>query len=233
MKNPIQVIGDVLILAGDIMLFSEYHKPKYRFFRDFIAENFQYCYWLPGNHEYYHYDIAQKNNPLKENLFDNVFLVNNVTENVENVRFIFSTLWSHIHEEKSWRIEQNMNDFHVIKLNKKRLSVADYNSLHLYSLNFIRKELRNKHEKTVVVSHHVPTFYNYPEEYKNSVLNTAFAVELYDLIEQSAIDYWIYGHTHRNVSPFTIGKTKLLTNQLGYVHYSENKGYKPDAFFCL
>ncbi len=232
-ENPLQVVGDVLILAGDIVLFSEYRKPEYQFFWDFIAENFRYCYWIPGNHEYYHYDIAQKNNPLKENLRDNIFLVNNVTEKIENVRFIFSTLWSHIPDADGWTIEQNMSDFHVIKINNKRLSAADYNNLHLQSIDFIREELKNKDENTVVVSHHAPTFYNYPEEYKNSVLNAAFAVELYDLIEQSAIDYWIYGHTHRNTSPFTIGKTNLLTNQLGYVHYSEYEGFKPAAFFCF
>jgi len=47
-------------------------------------------------------------------------------------------------------------------------------------------------------------------------------VELFDLIETTSPDYWIYGHTHRNTANFEIGKTKLLTNQLGYVMSGEN-----------
>jgi hypothetical protein len=50
-------------------------------------------------------------------------------------------------------------------------------------------------------------------------------VELSDMIEGSAIDYWIYGHHHRNTSPFKIGNTLLLTNQLGYVAYGEHQQF--------
>jgi DNA-binding NarL/FixJ family response regulator len=49
-------------------------------------------------------------------------------------------------------------------------------------------------KKTIVVSHHIPTFYNYPEKYRHSELNTAFATELFDLIEVSNVDYWILPH---------------------------------------
>jgi Icc-related predicted phosphoesterase len=61
--------------------------------------------------------------------------------------------------------------------------------------------------KTVVITHHVPTLLNYPEKYKGDVLNEAFAAELFDLIEDSKPDYWIYGHTHSNSADFEIGKT--------------------------
>ena len=66
---------------------------------------------------------------------------------------------------------------------------------------------------------------NYPEKYKGDILNEAFAVELYDMIEQHQPDFWIYGHTHSNSADFNIDKTQLLTNQLGYVKYGEQIGY--------
>lgn len=50
-----------------------------------------------------------------------------------------------------------------------------------------------------------------------------FAVELFDLIKTSGPDYWIYGHNHNNPPDFKIGKTHLLTNQLGYVKYDEHQ----------
>lgn len=54
------------------------------------------------------------------------------------------------------------------------------------------------------------------------MLNEAFAVELFPFIENSGIDYWVYGHHHSNIADFTIGKTTVMTNQLGYVEYGEH-----------
>lgn len=41
-----------------------------------------------------------------------------------------------------------------------------------------------------------------------------------EYIVDSGIDYWIYGHSHRNIDA-EIGRTKIRTNQLGYVHQDE------------
>ena len=79
--------------------------------------------------------------------------------------------------------------------------------------------------KRVVISHHVPTFFNYPEKYTGDALNEAFAVELFDVIETNGPDYWIYGHHHCNIPDFEIGNTTISTNQLGYVRYNEHIGF--------
>ena len=92
---------------------------------------------------------------------------------------------------------------------------------------------RAKEEHIAVFTHHCPTFLNYPEQYKGDALNEAFAVELFDMIESSNIDYWVYGHHHSNIPEFTIGKTKLVTNQLGYVQHYENEFFKTDKCFEL
>ena len=81
----------------------------------------------------------------------------------------------------------------------------------------------------MVVTHHVPTLLNYPKKYRNSSINEAFAVELYNLIETQQPNYWIYGHHHFNTTDFRIGNTQMLTNQLGYVAYNEHRGYKVDT----
>jgi len=223
-NNPIKQYGDILILAGDIVPFKIMN--EYEYFFDYISDNFKYTYWIPGNHEYYHNDIATKGNSINEKIRDNLFLVNNISVKHEDVKFIFSTLWSQINQSNSWQIQRGMSDFHIIKNNGIPFTTNHYNVIHKESLEFIIDELKNKSDKTVVATHHVPTFYHYPEEYKGSVLNSAFAVELYHLIEKSNIDYWIYGHSHNNTPDFTIGKTKLICNQLGYVKYDENKDFR-------
>lgn len=82
-----------------------------------------------------------------------------------------------------------------------------------------------------MVTHHVPTLMNYPPHYKNSPLTEAFAVELFNLIELSCPSWWIYGHHHVHTPDFTIGRTMMLTNQLGYVHFHEHESFRRDAAF--
>lgn len=220
-QHPLQPNADVLVLAGDIVPFAV--MDKHQDFFSYVSEHFKTTYWLPGNHEYYHFDIAEKSGLLQEDIRSNVFLVNNTSVVHEHVKLIFSTLWSHISPGYQWQIERSLNDFHLIKHKGFRFSAEQYNQLHAESLAFIQNELKTvQEEKTAVFSHHCPTFLNYPEQYKGDVLNEAFAVELHDLIESSNIDYWAYGHHHSNIPEFSIGKTKLITNQLGYVQRNEH-----------
>jgi hypothetical protein len=74
---------------------------------------------------------------------------------------------------------------------------------------------------------------NYPEAYKGDILNEAFAVELFDMIEATGPDYWIYGHIHGNTPAFEIGKTQLLTNQLGYVRFREHLQFNTKKIITL
>lgn len=219
--QPLQPVGDVLVLAGDIVPFA--FMDKHKDFFNYVSDHFESTYWLPGNHEYYHFDIAEKSAVLHEKIRNNVFLVNNASVIQANTKLIFSTLWSKISPGNQWHIARNMSDFRLIKYNGFRFSSDAYNLLHAESLAFIQRELKTDKEKNVAVfTHHCPTFLNYPEQYKGDVLNEAFAVELHDLIESSGVAYWVHGHHHSNGPEFSIGKTKIITNQLGYVQRDEN-----------
>jgi len=226
-QHPLQPVGDVLVLAGDIVPFAV--MDKHKDFFSYVSDNFETTYWLPGNHEYYHFDIAKKSGVMHEAIRSNVFLVNNTSVVNEGLKLIFSTLWSHISAGYQWQIERGLNDFHLIKHKSYRFSAEQYNQLHTESLAFIQNELStNQNGQIAVFTHHCPTFINYPEQYKGDVLNEAFAVELHDLIEASEIASWVYGHHHTNTPEFTIGNTKLITNQLGYVQRNEHRLFEPN-----
>jgi len=72
---------------------------------------------------------------------------------------------------------------------------------------------------------------HYPPQYAGSPLNMAFASELKPLIEETQPDYWIYGHHHVNIPAYNIGKTVMLTNQIGYVSSNEFPGFDWKASF--
>jgi predicted phosphohydrolase len=219
-NNPIKPVGDILILAGDILAFCMMDKRK-NFF-DYIADHFAVTYWIPGNHEYYDSDISERSGALNEKIRDNIFLVNNNARIHGSTRIILSTLWSKISEVNQWRIENYISDFKAIRFRGKFFTADTFNSLHLDSLNFISAALEEKWVgNTVVVTHHVPTLMHYPKKYKGNSLNEVFAAELGPLIEKTSPNYWIYGHHHVNTPAFNMGITALLTNQLGYVHHYE------------
>lgn len=230
LENPLQPVGDILILAGDIVPFGSVE--EHADFFNYIADHFQTTFWIPGNHEYYYYDLATKSGILHEAIRSNVFLVNNISVISRNVRFIFSTMWSKITIAHQYAIERGMNDFRLISYKGRRFSTQDFNRLHEESMLFIRESLETKvSEQTIVVTHHVPTFMNYPPMFKGDALNDAFAVELFGLIEAIGPAYWIYGHHHYNQPDFEIGSTILSSNQLGYVQNQEHRLF--DTRKCL
>jgi len=288
-RQPLLPKGDVLVLAGDIVGNFDIYNNGMRDLMDFCTDNFEATYWVPGNHEYYGFDIATQCGVINEAIRSNVFLVNNIAIERADVRFVFSTMWTAISEEQSWLVAKRLSDYHAIKYGDKLLTVEDYNALHRYCLAFIKGALAVPFDgATVVVTHHVPTYMHYPEQYRGDGLNEAFAVELHDYIYGLGMDegggmryerggmsdelggmryegggmsdegggmryerggmsdegggmsdyvrgekifcpYWIYGHHHKNVAAFEIGKTKMLTNQLGYVSYGEQKLFNREA----
>lgn len=224
-QHPIIPSADILLLAGDILLLSQL--DSHSNFLDFVADSFEKVYWIPGNHEYYGYDIAHKPASFNEKIRSNVHLINNQHIRHENVNLIFTTLWSHISQMNEGLIKRSMSDFDVIYHNGRRLMPAKFTELHQECLSFLETTFKvTAGQPSVVVTHHVPTLLNYPKQYINSPINEGFAVELFDVIEQSKADYWIYGHHHANGPSFQIGQTSLVTNQLGYVMHNEH------SLFC-
>ena len=97
---------------------------------------------------------------------------------------------------------------------------------------FIEAEVQGNIKK-VVVTHHLPSEFCNAPEHKNSKYNEAFCVDKTAFIANSNIDYWIYGHNHRVLPEIQINETKLVSNQLGYVDYYENKNFTRDKYLEL
>ncbi len=221
-ENPLMVKGDILVLAEDTYYLDRNFKEL-----DFInrvAGEFEQVYLIPGNHEYYGgFDVSTALGPSQMSIKENVTLLNNSVIEWQGVQLIFSTFWSLI-QHHIFPILSGMADFKLIKFNQKKLTIAHYNQLHEKAFEFVQQAVQ-KEGKKVVVTHHLPSNLCNVEEFKNSVINEAFCVEKTNFILDQTIDYWIYGHSHRNKKDFKIGQTAMVTNQLGYVGWKEHHSF--------
>ena len=231
-KNPIPPEGEVLIVAGDTHpLGNSFERLRVW---DYFSQHFRETYVLPGNHEYYGgYDVAMSLSETKRPIKKNVWLVNNCVVEKPEVRLVFTTLWSRI-EKNIAGVLLGMRDFKRIRYQGKLIGIDHYNGLHEVALEFLTNNLTaNPQKPQIVVSHHLPSERCNATEFQGSALNEAFCVDLTDFVAQSGVDAWIYGHSHRNVEAFTIGRTQMLTNQLGYVQLGEHATFRENAGIVL
>ena len=228
--NPIIPKGEVLLIAGDTYHLGNQFKDPWIF--DELSEKFEQVFLIAGNHEYYKgFDVMQTKENFQLEVRPNVTLLNNHSLVYGDVQFIFTTLWSKV--EKHVAVVYNgMYDFRKIIAGGKPFSIFHYNELHRTSLDFLTNAISKKTvDKCVVMTHHLPSEKCNAKEFQGSALNEGFCTDLTELVETLPVDFWIYGHSHRNVAEFEIGGTQLLTNQLGYVGWGEHGSFRRDAFF--
>ncbi|MBP5713171.1 MAG: metallophosphoesterase, partial [Prevotella sp.] len=138
-------------------------------------------------------------------------------------------------EQDMFHVQRGMNDFRQIMYDGRRFTPDDFNLEHEKCLTFLKQAVKESTAKhIVVVTHHLPTLSVVAAQYMGSVLNGAFATELGNYIADSRIDAWIYGHSHTNIDT-TIGNTRIVCNQLGYVYYNEQQtnGFEPNKIIEL
>lgn len=134
-----------------------------------------------------------------------------------------------IPSSEEYLTEHCVSDFKRIRNGEQRLSSQRFNEEHNRCRDFIEKAVSRSNAKNIIVAtHHVPSFSLMADEFNNSSINGAFTVELGDYMVESHINYWIYGHSHRNIDR-TIGNTQCVSNQLGYVFQNKHQSFRRDA----
>jgi predicted phosphodiesterase len=232
-RNPLKPVGDILVLAGDIGYLDDDNYRRHPFW-DWASDNFSQVIVTVGNHELYkYYDLAQISQGLVYSVKNNVKCYYNAVVKIDNIDLIVSTLWAKIRLEEAYSTEQSVSDFHRILYENGFLTWEKFNREHDRCFSFIKTEVGNSSaEHIIVVTHHVPSFQLSSPDFKNSGINGAFTVELSDFIETSPVEYWIYGHSHRNIDR-VIGKTCCITNQLGYVSHKEHLTFNPEKMIII
>ena len=232
-EHPLEVTGDILILAGDIGYLGDENYTKHPFW-DWASEHYRQVICCMGNHEFYKFfDIATLEDDYCLEIRHNVHSYYNAVVRIDDTDIIVSTLWAHISLREAYYTEQVISDFRRVRYNDELLTFADFNREHERCLNFIEQALQASSTKhRIVVTHHVPSFKMQCPKFADSLANGAFTVELEDFIQNSPIDYWIFGHSHYNVDA-KIGNTYCLSNQLGYVFHGEHTTFNHGRYIVV
>ena len=224
-RDNMEITAEYLIIAGDFFVFNKKLTPLQKEIISKLSKSYKKVMIVFGNHEFYAgYLLNPVRNKGMVKLEHNIEYLYNQKVIIDDVTFLFSTLWSKIPstcEKKMIAI----NDFNLIKVFPyTNITVPYFNHEHENCALWIKKLVKSlTNTKIVVVSHHVPSYSLLDQQHENSSLNCAFATDMDDYIEQSNIAYWIYGHSHFNAPEKKIGNTTLLTNQLGYTHLENTK----------
>ncbi len=228
--HPLTVSGEILILAGDIGYIGDENYSRHPFW-DWASENYRQVIVIPGNHEFYKmFDIDKLHDGWSWEIRKNISCYYNVVQSLtDETELITTTLWGHIKLQDAFQTESAITDFRRIRHGDGLLDWTRFNAEHDRCFRFLEQSVQQSKSKHIIVAtHHVPSFELMAPEFKGSSLNGAFTVELGNYIAGSPIEYWIYGHSHRNIDK-TIGNTRCVSNQLGYVFNNEHLTFNPGA----
>lgn len=236
------VVGDVLLLAGDITAGS----------RDITyIEKFNVpTYYCLGNHEHYgrHWkECIEEYRSMFGYGSHNVHMMENDTVFLDNgrVRLVACSMWTSFmapvpegviplfsapgevpvegrEEHQGFYCKQMMADFYEIK----GITISGWTERHQYSVDYLKLILSQKHNgPTIVMTHHAPSFKSSLPRYHGNAINGGFCVNMEWLMEEYKPELWVHGHCH-NSSDYHVGSTRVLANPRGY-HKENAGGFQP------
>lgn len=257
--------GDILILSGDIMEAKKFKKSMYnpdlvllpnertdrrpdrwaRFFEE-ECRKYQEVIYVLGNHEFYSGKFGEQTYAhIREQLPDNVHLLENETVDIGDVTFVGATLWTDMNKGDPvtlFHMKSMMSDYKYI--------TNHYPATNLYyrlqpevtvetfyrSRDYIKAVVENDPgRKYVVVTHHAPTrLSTHPRYAHETIMNGAFSSDLSEFImDHPQIKVWTHGHTH-DPFDYTLGETRIMCNPRGYFGYEESaKLFDPTVGFDI
>jgi predicted phosphodiesterase len=229
-EHPLIKSGDILVLAGDIGYLGDDNYGKHPLW-SWASDNYEQVIVIPGNHEFYKgFDLDSVYDGWELQIRPNVRCYYNAVIRLGDTDIIATTLWAKIRLEDAYQTENAVTDFRRIRCGDKILDWARFNEEHDRCFRFLDESIKcSTAQSIIVVSHHVPSYELGASEFKGSRIDGAFMVELGNYIASSSINYWIYGHSHRNIHR-QIGDTQCVSNQLGYVFAGEHHSFNPKAY---
>ncbi len=218
-----KVVGDVLVLAGDIHVGED----KTFLYLTECAKVFPHVVYVHGNHELYKHDIWDFKKNIKDYIepFDNIHILDDSKVEIGGISFIGGTMWSSVSD----RTFSRMNDSRIIMDSSlsEPLSTSTVNSMFKNTMKYLLDEVpKFDASKTIIVTHHAPSFRSInTSRYGVDSMNDGYATEILKYFPDKLT--WIHGHTHHCVD-YVYKGIRVLSNQRGYVNYEEVAQFDPE-----
>lgn len=222
--------GDILLIAGDLMEIrntkDEQHYNKDHF-QQFLGEckKYQKCFYVVGNHEYYHHIFPLAAEDMKKELVgSNVELLQDQLVALTPEWFLLgSTLWTDFN--KGHPVAMNMartymSDHHVIKVpTYRKFMPTDAHAANLRHKAYLKGEVEKfKDKNLIIMTHHTPSMQSCSPRWRiTGLANYAFHNSDLDqwIMDSPQIKYWVHGHTHDS-HDYLLGTCRVLCNPRGY-----------------
>lgn len=228
--KPLDIINSqeyddsILIIAGDL------NAGMNRIIQSItlLCKKYKHVVYIPGNHEYYTYSIAQINHALAELSIKNITTVDTngyIDSVVFGKRIVGCVGWGALNRNE-YAIQSGVKDFQRIinADNSDYVTVAELKQQHDNDMNFLRSALQTPCD--IVVTHHVPFNFLVRPEFQNSVLQPAYVMECDEMFHDYSVqypEYWLFGHTHDKIV-VDRGDVKFRCNPMGY---TTEHGFSP------
>lgn len=228
-----------LLLAGDIwegtksIIFKEGEKDEVKWLHS-VCNHFKYVVMIFGNHSFWGEHLQYLYNKFircceEHDIPDNFYLLQNDHVMIQDVKVIGSTLWTDFNKNDPISIydaSQFMNDYKYIRSGLSYIKVKPEDILleHIRSIKFIEKELTDWNGKSIVITHHAPSFKSGSKIWSDG--HEYYCSDLSELILDYKPNFWIHGHVHEDFD-YMIGDTRIICNPLGYPGESGSKYFNP------
>lgn len=190
-----------------------------------IAEKMPVVY-APGNIDFY-----SPGKPMEHMLAEakelaekigNIHVLYNAAVTLGDTRFLGTTLWTRIPDDKAVQATRYSNDFNYIRTVQGRWNVRQQNLEHDLAVDFLESELSASRDMpTVVVTHNIPHHsVNDPKfsdpRYRDQDMSAIFVADMEWLTDSPfAPDYWVAG-TNIFTGEASLGRTTVVSNGRGH-----------------
>ncbi|MDQ8180389.1 metallophosphoesterase [Pelagicoccus sp. SDUM812005] len=180
--------------------------------------------YVLGNHEYYGGSFPRLIDECRAKAEGtNVTVLERDIVEYGGFRFFGATLWTDFSLYGNPGLHSRiarvaMNDYRLIRNNTTGRGLDPRDTKHCHSetlVNLIEFLESGDLSRSIVITHHLPTYCSVHQDYQGNPLSAAFASRLDSLIESEGPSVWIHGHNHQGLD-YLIDRTRIFANQKGY-----------------
>jgi predicted phosphodiesterase len=227
----IKPVGDILILAGDIVTGDDNDDmKKFVAFLTKYHSFFKIIIHVPGNHEFW----SSETQPARsiKNINDKFRALQKTFKNYRyitrgfidiynrniNYRFICATLWAGIPKDEQPKMQHVMNDYTYIwvptQKGLRKFTPTDSVRIHRDHVKYIKKTIEDTPVgyKIILVTHHKPT--------SDLGRGSAYETDLTHEIIKKPVLLAIHGHTHVLYDK-RINGVRVVSNPRGYPRHDK------------